>query len=165
VTIDETNPLYVNYTLYDNGENRWIYFNYQNLGHEISIRGIDRTIPIVIVLSPTGKTYDTSDIPLAFSVNEFPLWMAYSLDGQGNVTVDGNVTMGGVSNGTHYVTVYSRDSTGNTGASDTVYFTVNVAVIPFVYWALLVVVVVVVAVFSFFIYLRRSRKRASKTGR
>jgi parallel beta-helix repeat protein len=165
VSIDETNPLYVNYTLYDDGENRWIYFNYQNLGHEISIQGIDKTIPAVLVLSPTSKTYDTSDIPLVFTVNEPPSWMAYSLDGQSNVTINGNVTMEGVSNGTHYVTVYSRDTAGNIGASSPVFFTVNVTVIPFVYWTILVVVVVVVAVFSFFIYLRRSRKRASKTGR
>jgi parallel beta-helix repeat protein len=165
VTVDEKTPFNVNYTLYDDGQNRWIYFNYQNLEGEISIQGVDRTVPVVSVISPIGKTYESSDIPLAFSVNEPPSWMAYSLDGQSNVTVNGNVTMEGISNGTHFVTVYSRDSAGNTGASSTVYFTVNVTGIPFVYWALLVVVVVVVAILSFFIYVRRSKKRASKTGR
>jgi len=37
VTIDGTEPYYVNYTLYDDGENRWIYFNYQHSTLEIVI--------------------------------------------------------------------------------------------------------------------------------
>jgi hypothetical protein len=37
VTIDGYSPLYVNYTLYDNGTNRWIYFTYQHSTHEVEI--------------------------------------------------------------------------------------------------------------------------------
>jgi hypothetical protein len=64
-----------------------------------------------------------------------------------------------VSNGTHYVTVYSRDFAGNTGASNTVYFSVDVPGTPFVYWALLVVVIVAVVLVSIFIWVRRSKNK------
>ena len=37
VTIDGAKPHYVNYTLYDDGENRWIYFSYQHSTLEIVI--------------------------------------------------------------------------------------------------------------------------------
>ena len=37
VTIDGANPTYWNYTLYDNGTHRWIYFEYQHTTREIVI--------------------------------------------------------------------------------------------------------------------------------
>lgn len=37
VTIDGAEPYYVNYTLYDDGENRWIYFSYEHSTREILI--------------------------------------------------------------------------------------------------------------------------------
>lgn len=159
VTIDEKSPIYVNYTLYDDGDSRWIFFNFQNLTGEVSVQGVDRTVPTVAVILPQSKTYDTSNVLLVFVVNDPPSWMAYSMDGQGNVTIDGNITIEGVSNGTHYVTVYSRDFAGNTGASDTVYFSVNIPGTPFVYWALLVVAIVAVVLLSVFILLRRSKNK------
>ena len=159
VTIDEKNPIYANYSLYDDGDSRWIFFNFQNLTKEVSVQGTDRTIPTVSVILPQSKTYDTSNVLLVFVVDDLPSWMAYSLDGQGNVTIDGNITIEGVSNGTHYVTVYSRDFAGNTGASDTVYFSVNVSGTPFFYWALLVVAIVMVVLLSVFIWVRRSKNK------
>jgi hypothetical protein len=37
VTIDGANPTYWNYTLYDNGTHRWIYFEYEHSTREIEI--------------------------------------------------------------------------------------------------------------------------------
>ncbi len=37
VTIDGANPTYWNYTLYDNGTHRWIYFEYEHTTREIVI--------------------------------------------------------------------------------------------------------------------------------
>jgi len=37
VLIDGVEPYYVNYTLYDNGTHRWIYFAYQHSAHEVVI--------------------------------------------------------------------------------------------------------------------------------
>ena len=46
------------------------------------------------------------------------------MDGQDNVTVTGNVTLAGLSDGWHNVTVYAEDSLGNMGASETIIFNV-----------------------------------------
>ena len=37
VTVDEHPPEYINYTLYDNGTHRWIYFTYLHSTHEVEI--------------------------------------------------------------------------------------------------------------------------------
>lgn len=164
VSVDEKSPSYVNYSLYDDGFSRWIYFDFQNLQHEVSVQGVDRTIPTVSVLTPESKMYDTGSIQLVLVVNELVSWMAYSLDSQGNVTVNGNLTIEGVSNGTHYIVVYSRDLAGNTGASNIVSFSVNIPENPFIYWALPLVAAVAVVLILFFIRFRKSKHKAPKPG-
>ena len=83
------------------------------------------TPPSIIVLSPENKTYSTNAVPLAFTVNESTSWNGYSLDGQGNVTVTGNATIVGLSEGSHTITIYASDTSGNMGSSETVYFAVD----------------------------------------
>jgi hypothetical protein len=80
--------------------------------------------PEIKVVSPASQTYNGSSVSLVFTVNKPVNWMGYSLDGQDNVTVSGNATIAGLSNGLHNVTVYARDELENTGASETVSFTV-----------------------------------------
>jgi len=82
--------------------------------------------PVVQVVSPENKTYDASSVPLTFAVNKPTQWVGYSLDGQDNVTITGNTTLIGLTNGLHNVTVYAKDTFGNVGASETVSFTVEV---------------------------------------
>jgi hypothetical protein len=85
---------------------------------------VDRTSPIVSVLLLENKTYGKS-FPLNFTVNESVSNVKYSLDGLNNVTVAGNATLTGLSNGNHNVTVYATDEAGNTGATETIYFSVE----------------------------------------
>jgi hypothetical protein len=82
--------------------------------------------PSVSILSLVNKTYDLSDVPLHFTVNEPVSQIAYSLDGKENITISGNTTLTGLANGDHNVTVYATDETGNTGASQTIYFNIDV---------------------------------------
>jgi hypothetical protein len=70
-------------------------------------------------------TYTTSDVPLAFTVNEPTSWLGYSLDGGANVTVDGNITLMDLSEGMHDIVVFANDTFGNMGASNIVYFSVD----------------------------------------
>ena len=87
---------------------------------------IDTTSPDILVLSPENKTYDTAEIPLNFTVNELISQITYSLDGQDNVAIDGNTTLTELSDGSHSLIVYATDTAGNTGASETVYFSIEV---------------------------------------
>jgi hypothetical protein len=48
VTVDGAEPHYVNYTLYDNGTDRWIYFSYQHSTHEVTIAS---EFPSFLILS------------------------------------------------------------------------------------------------------------------
>jgi hypothetical protein len=66
-----------------------------------------------------------SDVPLNFEVDKSVSEMKYSLDGQENVTVVGNTTLAGLTNGYHNVTVYAADEAGNSGASETLLFDVE----------------------------------------
>ena len=84
------------------------------------------SVPIVSFLSFENKTFVASDVPLNFTVNQEVSKIVYCFDGQGNVTTNGNTTLTGLPNGEHNVTVYATDDTGNTGASETVVFNVDV---------------------------------------
>ncbi len=84
----------------------------------------DYSPPLVTVLSPQNKTYITTSIQLTFTLNESTSWIAYSLDNNANVTVAGNTTILGMSYGSHSIVVYASDNSGNTGVSNTVYFTI-----------------------------------------
>jgi hypothetical protein len=82
--------------------------------------------PSVTLLLPQEGKFNTSDVPLDFTVDQSVSQIKYSLDGQENATVTGNTTLTGLANGYHNVTVYAMDEVGNTGASETIYFSVKV---------------------------------------
>lgn len=87
---------------------------------------LDATPPKVTVLSFENRKYQSSDLPLTFTVNESVSQVSYSLDGEEAVTVAGNTTLANLPFGEHNVTVYASDIVGNTGVSETVYFSVDV---------------------------------------
>jgi hypothetical protein len=87
----------------------------------------DTSPPHISISSPGNEAYNDARVPLTFSIYESSSSMSYSLDGQDNVTIMGNATLSGLSNGLHNVTVYVTDRSGNIGASETVYFTVEVS--------------------------------------
>jgi hypothetical protein len=82
------------------------------------------TPPTIALLSLENKTYYEFDVPLNFTTNETVSKISYSLDGQENVTIDGNATLSGLAEGQHDLTVYASDNIGNFGASESVYFTI-----------------------------------------
>jgi hypothetical protein len=119
---------------------------------------IDSIPPNISILSPENKAYNTSDVPLDFTVNETTSQITYSLDGQENITAAGNMTLPQLSNGAHNVTVYAADEAGNMGASEIVTFTVAVPE-PFP-TTLVVASVIIVAVVSIgLLFYFKKRKR------
>ena len=81
--------------------------------------------PTISIVSPENKTYTASNVSLTFSVNELTSWIGYSLDGQANVTITENTTLTVLSLGEHSLIVYAKDTAGNTGTSETIYFSVT----------------------------------------
>ncbi len=79
----------------------------------------------ISVVAPQNKTYTTTDVALDFTVNEATSWIRYSLDGQANVTITDNITLSGLAEGVHSVTVYAQDTEGQTRTSGTIYFTIS----------------------------------------
>ncbi len=80
--------------------------------------------PVIAIASPENGSLTPTKISLNVTVNRAFEWMGYSLDGRANVTVTGNTTLTGLSNGLHNLTVYAKDEFGNVGASETITFTV-----------------------------------------
>jgi hypothetical protein len=111
-----------------------IEYLWSSLQLPISATGVSKVVifivnavpPYVSVLSlEPARTYKVVTLPLDFTVSEPTSWLGYSLDGRGNVTVAGNVTLAGLSKGAHELTVYATDAFGSTGASEKLSFTVD----------------------------------------
>jgi hypothetical protein len=107
------------------------YYSYQAItfntviGNSTEIEFIVNTAPPEIsLLLPENKTYNATDVPLNFSVNEAVSWMAYSLDEGDNITIAGNTTLTSLLYGSHTLTIYANDTAGTFGVPRTSYFSV-----------------------------------------
>ena len=80
--------------------------------------------PDITNLSPEKSTYNTSDIPLVFRVNQTTSWAGYSIDNQANVTANGNVTLTDLTEGNHSIVIYANDTFGNMGKSGAAFFNI-----------------------------------------
>jgi len=92
---------------------------------------IDTIAPNISFLSPENIVYNISDLSLNFTVNEPVSKFTYSLDERDNVTISGNTTLTDLPYGEHNVTVFATDEVGNTGASETIFFSIPEPPEPF----------------------------------
>jgi hypothetical protein len=130
----------------------YLYTNqrYTPFGYGTPDPTYDGIAPEITLESPKNQTYYSSSVNLQFSVNEQVSWISYRLD---NVTiyVSGETTISGLSLGIHLLTLYAMDNSGNLGASETIYFSVEEFREPFpsllVATSTVIILVVVVAVF------------------
>jgi hypothetical protein len=118
------------------------YYLFEIDGSSTVFFTVDTTAPRITVLSLEKQTFYTSSVPLNFTVNELTTQIKYSLDGQENATIAGNETLTNLPYGDHNIIVFATDEAGNTGASETITFTVAV---PFL-TALVIASVITVAV-------------------
>jgi len=123
---------------------------------------IDTVSPGIEILSPENKTYK-NEISLNFTVDEPVSWIAYSLDGQENVTITGNATLSGLSDGPHSLIVYANDTAGSTGASEIVYFSIETQKPePFPTWLIAVIMIIVVIAAALLVYFTKAKKATEK---
>ncbi len=80
-------------------------------------------LPSILIVSPENRSYPEKTLPLSFVLSELTSWTGYSLDNQANVTITGNSTLAGLSEGTHKIKVYANDTSGYMGSSG-IHFTV-----------------------------------------
>jgi len=83
------------------------------------------TLTQISILSPKAENYTVSDVPINFILDNPTLEIKYSFDNQENVTITGNTTLTGLSNGLHNLTVYTMDEAWGVGTSETISFNVE----------------------------------------
>jgi len=118
---------------------------------------VDTLPPNIEIILPQNQSYDTTDVQLTFSVNENVSYLGYSLDGQENIKIIGNITLPALSNGSHSLTLYATDNVGNS-AEKTVSFTI--APFPTVVIAAALAIVIIVLASGYLFY--KHRKSSSK---
>ncbi len=101
------------------------YYGFNKTGSS-SVSFVIDTTPSVTISSVEDKTYFKSEIQLTFITSEPVSQISYVLDGQENVTIEGNTTLSNLPYGRHNVTVYAEDVAGHVGASETVFFNIDV---------------------------------------
>jgi hypothetical protein len=130
------------------------YGAYKVIGSSVVNFTVDTAAPKVSILTLENKTYNTNDVLLDYAVNEAVSQVAYSLDGQDNMTISGNTTLADLTTGEHYVTVYATDLVGHIGTSETIYFSIEVPepfpVVPVAAASLATVAVVGVGLMVYF---------------
>ena len=104
--------------LYPSGEITGVNEQYYPIGYGVP--------PEIKIASPENKTYNSSSVSLIFTVNKPVNWTGYSLNGENNVTITGNTTLTELPNGNYNITVYATDKFGNTAASSTIHFNIDV---------------------------------------
>jgi hypothetical protein len=85
----------------------------------------DLVSPRISFLSPPNGTYITSDVELDFTVSEATSEILYCLDGKENQTATESLTLTGLAEGEHNITLYATDLAGNTAEPKTLFFNVD----------------------------------------
>jgi hypothetical protein len=85
---------------------------------------VDTVPQNISILMPKNTIYTPTGVPLRLLIDEPASWTGYSLDGQENVTVKGNVMLPELSVGQHTLALYANDTSGNPATSKTIAFTV-----------------------------------------
>ncbi len=132
------------------------YMGYSNLVYF----SIDTIPPVIKILIPQNKTYSSTDTELTFTINEEAKELSYSLDGQGNITIIGNVTLPALTDGSHRLTIYATDEVGNAD-STTVYF--SIASFPFVTVVAAIAIVIIVSASGYLFYKHRKTGKSEET--
>ena len=86
---------------------------------------LDIVPPVITVFSPKNTTYDVKkNVSLLFTVDKPPSGLWYKLDDQDEVGILSNISISGISEGAHNLTVYARDDVGNI-SSEVIYFSLE----------------------------------------
>ena len=117
--------VYSKYALYNFSAMGVYYPKYVVWDHNTVYFTIDYGIsPVIFNLYLENKTYNENSLPLNFTTDEPTSWIGYCLDNQANATITGNLTLTGLTDGSHSILIYANDTAGNMGASETIFFNI-----------------------------------------
>jgi len=120
---------------------------------------VDTGPPIITLVSPISKEYNTTNVSLCYLVSE-PSEVTYSLDGLANVTLLGNITLSNLTVGAHSLTIFALDAAGNV-AFDSIEFSVAESesrVFSLPLFVAIFCVLLVIGCFSVAFFLSRKRR-------
>jgi PKD repeat protein len=104
----------------------------------IQVHGLpDTTPPDIVITSPQNMTYTTGTIDLNYTVSEPTSWVGCTIDdGEyvSNETITGNTTLY-FTEGSHNIQLFANDTSGNMGASEKIYFTVELPPVANFTWS------------------------------
>ncbi len=115
----------------------------------------------VLLSSPENGTVTLSNVPLTLNINGSASWITYNLDDADNVTIAGNTTLSGLTEGPHMLRVYVKDYFTDKVEVVSAYFTVEIPKEP-IDWTVTIVLVAVTAAAVVIIILWRHPKTAKK---
>ena len=111
--------------------------------------------PEISIVSLENRTFNTNGISLNFIVNEPVSKIEYCLDGKERIVIDGNLTLTGLPDGLHNVTVYATDVDGYVGVSETAYF--EIESFPTTIVVAASVIIISVCVVAVFLHMRKHK--------
>lgn len=111
---------------------------------------------VVYITSPENTTYNVNSVTLTYTVSETDSVIGYSLDGQANIIISGSTTLSDLTDGSHKLTVFAKDTEGNESFY-TVYFTISeeAETLPITWIAAIVVVTVVGVALLYFLKIKK----------
>ncbi|MCL2358826.1 kelch repeat-containing protein [Candidatus Bathycorpusculum sp.] len=116
---------------------------------------VDTVGPTIVILSPLNKAYNSADIELTFSLDKPATALTYSLNGEEQRILAGNMTLPALPPGGYWVTVYATDELGNT-SEKTVYF--DIEPFPFVLIVAVILIIIIVIATVYLLYKRKNAK-------
>ncbi len=119
---------------------------------------VDPVAPYIEILLPENKTYGTSSVSLNFTIDEATSWIGYSLDGKENVTIGGNTTIVGLSDGSHDIVVHAKDFAGNNIISEAMYFSIKTQTEPFPILIVAPIVIILVVGAALLVFFTKFRQ-------
>ena len=96
-----------------------------NITEELKPVGYGKVSPVIEIISPVAnKTY--KNVQIDYRINKAVSWVVFSIDNKANITLTKNsYILDDLPDGQHSIILFAKDSLGNTGVSQTVYFTVD----------------------------------------
>jgi hypothetical protein len=112
-------------TYYFSGESVYDYSALNITSQTETVNFFVNNPPPKITIVEDKTVYDSTNVRLTFTLDKPAQHIFYSLDSANNVTIWGNTTLNGLSNGSHFIVIYANDTVGNVGESQTIIFTIS----------------------------------------